>query len=184
MKAKRCGEGVTIATVYCDHQISQQQSLGALMQSVLRQVLEASAPLSEEIHALYKGLPKAEQQVPPTQEILRRLFSLSITKLSGVIIILDALDEGNEDVQERIIGEMRSLPFSNIQIFCTSRNLSNFEKLFQGSKWIEISATDSDIATFVQAQLRKRSRLAKLISANHSLEDEIKEKIIEKAKGM
>ena len=115
---------------------------------------------------------------------LRSAFESSATSLSTVFVVLDALDEAGERVQDHIVREISELPFPDVRLFCTSRPFPRFDELFHDSPKIEIRATDEDIRAFVKAQIEERSRLHKLVKKDQKLQEDIVAKIIEKAEGM
>jgi hypothetical protein len=101
-----------------------------------------------------------------------------------IVVVVDALDEAQEAVQDHLIEKISALPFPDIRIFCMSRQLSKFSALFAGSCQIEIRATDSDLQTYVEGQIQGKKRLSALVGDGASLRDEIKRAIIEKSDGM
>jgi ankyrin repeat protein len=104
--------------------------------------------------------------------------------LPTVFVVLDALDEAGERVQDHIVREISELPIPDVRLFCTSRPFSRFDELFRDSPKIEIRAMDEDIRTFVKAQIEERSRLHKLVRTDEKLQEDIMAKIIEMAEGM
>ena len=115
---------------------------------------------------------------------LSSVFKALSSTLSTIFIVLDALDEANEIVQDHIVQKIQELPFPDIRLFCTSRPLDQIQNTFKGLPWTEIKASDDDITTFVNSQIEGSSRVLKLVKSDEEFRLEIASEIIEKAEGM
>jgi len=136
-----------------------------------------------QVRDLYKNIP-AKKKLPPE---LRELYSAvedKTIKWPTVFVILDALDESGERVQDQISDRIKALPFPDVRFLCTSRPFSKFHSLFCESPKVEIRATDDDITKFVDGRIEESKLLSKLLKPDLTLRKDIAAKIIKKADGM
>lgn len=174
---------IGIATLYCDYQKQDNEDLDNLERSIYQQALEYLDAIPDDIRKIYTSARIKHPPLPNVSELHSAFMSFP-NSLSTIFVVLDALDEASETVQDHIVRRISDLPFTDIRLFCTSRPFSKFEDTFQKLPQIEIKATDADITTFVKAQIQGRSRLLKLVKSDEELQQEIVEEIIDKAQGM
>ncbi|KAH9240517.1 hypothetical protein K456DRAFT_1719773 [Colletotrichum gloeosporioides 23] len=118
----------------------------------------------------------------PSLEKLRSAVRLTSAMSRTLFVVLDALDEANEKVQDLIVDRISNLPFQDVRLFCTSRSLPKFKHMFATTDEIEIAAFD-DISIFVRKQVSLQSRLRTIIGTDSGLEKSIVDKVTKEANG-
>ncbi|KAF1999321.1 hypothetical protein P154DRAFT_493768 [Amniculicola lignicola CBS 123094] len=174
---------VGIATVYCDYAKKESQSADNLVRSIYQQALEWMEEIPSNLREMYQKSYSKPPPLPSMKDI-SAAFATSSGNLSTLFIVLDALDEASETVQDSIVRRIQELPFLDIRLFCTSRPLTRFHDVCKGSPQIEIKASEKDIATFVNSQIEASARVLKLMKDAEGLRQEIVLGITDKAKGM
>lgn len=122
--------------------------------------------------------------MPPDSHQVRAVVTNMDKIMSTVLVVLDGLDEAQEHVQDHLIDALLHLPFADLRVLCTSRELLKFEKKFQDCLQVEIRARDCDIETYTNAQIEQSDRLHTLLGADESLRQDILRTVIKKAAGM
>jgi hypothetical protein len=165
-----------------DLQKAEVQSLDNLLRSIYHQALECLDEIPENIRKICTT--PANRPPFPTVQSLYSAFMALPTSLSTMFVVLDALDEADETVQDRIIKKIQELPFPDTRLLCTSRLLDRFKDIFKGEPFTEIKATDEDIALFVNTKIQGSNRVRKLLEGDDQLQQDIVSEIQDKAKGM
>jgi hypothetical protein len=101
-----------------------------------------------------------------------------------VFVVLDALDEGQQIVQDNLVPKVLTLPFQDIRLICMSRPLPQFKQLFDGTETIAITANEDDLSLFINKRIEKSQRLKLHIKKAPSLEKDIVDKVIKMADKM
>ena len=138
-----------IITLYCDYQKQEEQDLDNLIRSVYRQIIECLPKIPESARSLYES--ERRQPRPPVDVTqLISAFQTTISCSRTVFVVLDALDEASEKVQDSIVNKICHLPFPDVRLFCTSRPSLKFDEYFQDFLQLEIRATDHDLKAFIE----------------------------------
>ncbi|TAQ87668.1 hypothetical protein B7494_g4027 [Chlorociboria aeruginascens] len=175
---------VGLAYIYCNYKERETQTLANLLASIVQQLIWRRKQLPEEIMAIYrdhldKGLRPSRPECVKMLQVVTKCFS-------KVYIVVDALDECDADAKTRkdLISEILNLSTTDIQLLCTSRNLSDIENIFQNTLRLDIRATDEDVSLFLRAFIQGEEQLSQFCESNPSLEEEIIETISKNANGM
>jgi Cdc6-like AAA superfamily ATPase len=176
--------GVGIAYIYCSYQSQQKQEPEDLLMSLLKQLTQRRPSVPENVKSLYKH-HKDKQTRPSFNEIAKTLHS-TIQLYSRVFIIIDALDEyhvlNNEELN-RLLSEVFSLQDqTEINLFATSRSISEITSQFDGCICKEIRAQDDDILRYVNGRIPKLLRSH--ISKHPQVQDTIRSDILRAVDGM
>ncbi|KAL7908738.1 hypothetical protein GGI35DRAFT_493723 [Trichoderma velutinum] len=171
--------------IYCDYNQRSTQTHVALLSSILQQILQnySSGVLPSEVVTLYNQHQKYKTY-PTLAQITEILGKLALT-FETFHVIIDALDECAESEEDalRFISTVSSLG-SSVKVLCTSRSSSIFDAYFSTASRIEISAQQTDIATFITACLQAQPRLSKHVAKDANLKDDIIAAIIQESQGM
>ncbi|KAK3292991.1 uncharacterized protein B0H64DRAFT_204172 [Chaetomium fimeti] len=176
----------TICTyVYCNYTKRQEQTAVALLSSLLQQVLQhiTTTTVPVEIQSLYQLHKKHGTR--PTLAQVTDILRILTASFSVFRVVVDALDEcaESDDDALRFIAAVRSLGPS-VQLLCTSRFSTVFERYFDGAQRIEISAQSEDIRIYLDSQIQQQPGLARHVRADSSLKDEIIDAIVGEFHGM
>ncbi|MCJ1402435.1 hypothetical protein MMC11_005655 [Xylographa trunciseda] len=181
---KKFSETSVLTTcIYCNYKEKDNQTAQDLLASLLKQLVQDCESLSEKVTALYKDHTKRRTRLPP--EDLIQALQLEIARYPRVFIIVDALDECTEEGNRRmdLMDGVRSLP-RNANLLITSRHNRTIETEFEGTRTLEINATDSDITRYVLARIQCEHRLARHVRTHPALQQSIVNGILRGAKGM
>jgi Cdc6-like AAA superfamily ATPase len=175
--------GVGIAYVYCSYQ-SQKQEPEDLLMSLLKQLTEGRPSVPENVKSLYEH-HRDKQSRPSFNEIVKTLHS-TIQLYSRVFIVIDALDEyhvSNNEGLNRLLSEVFSLQDQlEVNLFATSRSISEITSQFDGCICKEIRAQDSDILRYINGRIPKLLRSH--ISKYPQVQDTIRNDILKAVDGM
>ncbi|KAF5525816.1 hypothetical protein CGCA056_v003707 [Colletotrichum aenigma] len=170
---------MSVAVLYCDHQLQADQTLDELERSIFHQASVDYLTFPEELRQLHRDTRRG---FPPSLEKLRSAVRLTSAMSRTPFVVLDALDEANEKVQDLIVDRISNLPFQDVRLFCTSRSLPKFKHMFATTDEIEIAAFD-DISIFVRKQVSLQSRLRTIIGTDSGLEKSIVDKVTKEVNG-
>ena len=180
------GKDIAVACIFCNYQERSTQSLGELVASILKQIIQ-DQPLASEIIKTFCKEFRDKQRRPRLTNLIDVLRS-EIQTYSKVFCIIDALDECPEDYQEELITKLESIS-STVYLMVTSRPLDLIKLQFPGACHLDIYATDGDVRKYIDSQiLRGQTKneilLARLVQKNRGLRDSIVEKIVTNTRGM
>ncbi|KAL4806547.1 hypothetical protein BDV18DRAFT_152048 [Aspergillus unguis] len=173
-------ESIGIAYIYCNFNRQNEQSLLALLSSLLKQLCQGQPSVPESVRGLYdKHIPKRTR--PSYQSIASALESV-ISKFLRVFIVVDALDECQlaNDCPARLITELFNLQAAcGLNIFATSRFIPQIAERFAGSTTLEIRANDQDVRSYLGSRI---SQSASKILLQHR--EEIQNEVANAVDGM
>lgn len=175
-----CGEDSSIVAVYffCEFGQQREQTVDAIMLSLLKQLVESRPEPSSYILALYDRFGEGRKR-PLHADIMAALLC-EIDLYAKVFILVDALDECR--VSTELLSELFKLQEqSKFNLIATSRPIPEIKALFEGKSWIAIHASNEDVQTYLDAQMRKSPKFTKF---DLSLQNEVKMKITESVQGM
>ncbi|KAF7350253.1 NACHT and ankyrin domain protein [Mycena venus] len=177
----RNNKDIGVACIYLNHQEVDNQTPSKLLAALWRQLV-----LNRDISSIAKNLYKQHREkgtTPSLKEVVSVLKS-SITELSKVFIIIDAMDEYPES-QRHILLEHLAEMGSKVNSMITSRpNISPEPFSFPNLETLDIQATPEDIQAYIDAQIKISPRLSKHIQKKPVLRDEILTKITDTVAGM
>jgi hypothetical protein len=171
---------VAIACIYCNYKEQLEQTVRNLIASILKQMLQDSCSISDNIKSLYKR--HNERGTRPALDELTTELNSEIRMYSKVFIIVDALDECSEDNGTRA-GFLRSLQSldTSVRLLFTSRDLPSIGREFQGADRLEIHVNDEDVRRYVEERIANAPRLS---GHSKELQNRITNKIVGDIGGM
>lgn len=181
LQIQQSSRDVGLAFAYCNYKEHDIQTLANLIGSLVQQLVQCHGSIPDEIRVLYTQYSSRNTR-PSEDEFSRALLSL-IGKFSHVYLVVDALDECNPKTRSRFIEKLQELP-TNLRLLCTSRHLGDIQEAFADAAHLEIQASDSDVALYVEAQILQVPKLVKFCKKAGDLQGTIVEKLVMKAKGM
>lgn len=175
-------KSIGIAYLYCNFQRHDDQKVGDLLTSLLKQLARGRSSLPETVQSLYDS-HKDKQTRPSLIEISRALHSVANT-CTRVFIVIDALDECQATGGHRanFLSEIFNLQATcRVNIFATSRYIPEIIERFQGSTRLEIHASEYDVRRYVDGHI---SHLPSFIGRSLDLKEEVKTEIVKAVDGM
>ncbi|KAJ7591985.1 ankyrin repeat-containing domain protein [Mycena floridula] len=174
--------GVGVAYIFCDYRQSSIQGATDVIGSILRQLLinsEEIPGLLHSIHDCYKAVPPQ----PRTLHDFTTALEAQIQLYSRVYLVIDALDESSSKTRDILISTVHRLAESgHLHVLVTSRQTIGDE--FANDSQIHIWANDGDIRRYITQRIRDGKELQKVVNGDETLQDEIINKVTEKADGM
>jgi hypothetical protein len=173
-------ENTGVACTYLNHKETEIQSPPNLLASLWRQLV-FKKPIPSEIKALYAQ--HREKHTRPTPNQLLDQLSALVARYSKVFFIIDALDEYPEEQRYSLLKSILSIePRVNLMFTCRP-HISSPTSL-TGMQIMEIRATESDIRSYVENQIKKSSRLSKHLASRPELKEEIHQQVVCGVDGM
>lgn len=178
-----------MAYFFFDFGDSQKQDPEAMVQSLLRQLLQrlATAPGSN-LGALFRIVDDSEQGMP--LHVLLELLRQAFQELPNVYIVLDALDVCRQlAVLLDIFATMTGWQLENLHLLITSRKKRDIEDAIgrfldkEDTVSLQSDVVDRDIHRYVQQRLSNDQSLAKW-RKNPTLKQEIESTLAREACGM
>ena len=177
---------IGIAYLYCDFRRPHEQTLGNLLLSLLRQLVQRQPSVPDIIRVLHDRYKDKPLQ-PLLNEIIRALNSVTAL-YSRVFIIVDALDEcpKHDKCRARFLSEIFDLQAkTGANLFVTSRDIPEIRELFAGSLSVEIRASDKDLGVYLDGNMSQLPAFdGRSLELREELKTEVKTEIIKAVDGM
>ncbi|KAJ7453117.1 hypothetical protein FB451DRAFT_1100410 [Mycena latifolia] len=171
---------IGVAVIYLNHQETEAQSPPNLLASLWRQLI-GRKPISPTVTELYEK--HREQRTRPSLEEVNSMLCHTISELSNVFIIVDAVDEYPERQRHILLRHLSSLG-STINLMLTSRPHLNINHILGNLDTLEIRAKEDDIRSHLDSEILNSSRLSRHIENRPDLREEIEEVIVRRSDGM
>lgn len=155
---------VGIAYIYCSYQLQQNEKLQDLLSSLLKQLLQKKPAMLTDVKKLYE-CHRTKGTRPSFEDIVNVLHP-TIQLYSRVFIIIDALDEYyvSQNELEELLSKLFDLRDRlQVNLFATSRFISEITSQFSECIWKEIRAQDDDVLSYVNERIPQllRSQISK-----------------------
>lgn len=143
-------------------------------------------PSIQSLYDLSYNKTTGEAEKPSWEDLVELLTELAAS-LPRVLLVVDALDEAPQHVQEKVLcptlKRIASLKALSIATLVTSRNEIIVEQAFQGMPNVnlEVDRMSQDIARYVEAEVRRRPSLAAL---DENMQVQVTARIVKGAHGM
>lgn len=173
---------VGVVYIYCNYQRQNEQNLGHLLASVVKQLAESHPSLLGSVRGLYDE-HRVKRTRPPLNEVLSVLQAVAAV-YSRVFIIVDALDEcqTSDGCRTKFLSELFNLQEKHkINIFATSRSIPEIISRFMTSMKLDIFASTNDVAIYLMGHM---DQLPSCIQEDPQLQQEVKAGISKAADGM
>jgi ankyrin repeat protein len=173
---------VGIVYVFCDYKDSTQTS-DNLKRVILRQLLHQLDGLPREVEKLYQV--HARRSTNPSSSELDDALRPTICLFTRLFLVIDGLDELSElhGASDSLLKLCKEL-CPNIQALITSRWTVGLKDHIQRAAHVEVFAQDQDISTYLEHEIRSRSRLQLFVRKDPAFKDQIVGTILGNCKGM
>ncbi|KAF7360542.1 hypothetical protein MVEN_00785300 [Mycena venus] len=175
------GPDTGVAVIYLNHKESDVQSPSNLLAGIWRQLVfrKSISPTMRQLYETHR-----EQRTRPRLEETCSVLCSTVSKLSRVFIVVDALDEYPERQRDTLLHCLSALG-PTVSVMLTSRPHINVEGIIPKNLGIlEIRANEDDMRRYIDAQISKSTRLSKHIRNCPGLRAEIEGRIISRSGGM
>ncbi|KAJ7076765.1 ankyrin repeat-containing domain protein [Mycena belliarum] len=181
LQAKFQSTGSGVACIYLNHKEIAAQTLVNLLASIWKQ-LAVGKPLALSVHTLYRH--HRERNTSPSVQEVAQILQILIAQMSQVYLVIDALDEYPEQQRRALLDQLSMLLGPTTRLMITSRSHVDFCDIFPALLAVKIQATDEDILSYIDTQIRLAPRLSKHVQRQPQLRDEINHCITSKVDGM
>jgi hypothetical protein len=169
-----------VACMYLNHKEAQVQTPAMLLSGLWRQLVHGRdlGLLAKELYKCHqerKTKPSVDEVFPVLQQV--------ITEFSQVYIIVDAVDEYPE-MQRGILFKHLGKMGPTVNFMVTSRPHISPDSSLPNPSTLEIYANESDIRSYVEAQIKQSPRLTRHVESTINLREEILSKISRTVDGM
>ena len=173
---------IGIAYIYCNFQDQDDQRIDNMCASLVVQLCRCRSSVPDSVRDLYDKHGLAGTR--PSFHELSLSLSAVVALFSRVFIIADALDEcqAHDGRVSKFLSEIFELQhMAQVNFFATSRPIPGIEERFNGHSIQEISATEHDLALFLD---NHTTRLPAFVLKAPALKLQVKNDIIQAAEGM
>lgn len=173
---------IGIAYLYCNYESQQEQKFGALVASLLKQLVRRMRVLPDNIGDLYR-CHREKGTRPDDNEVTSALHSIE-GSYSRTFFVIDALDEciNSDGTRKRLLMEIfKYQSNTTAALFATSRFIPEITSLFQGEMSMEIRAIDHDVQKYLDNHI---NRLPNCVLQNKDLQNTVKAEIVRAVDGM
>ncbi|XWX02355.1 hypothetical protein V2A60_010392 [Cordyceps javanica] len=174
---------IGVAYIYCKYDQQEKQMLNHLLENVLKQLCHCAGSLPQCVRDLYDTL-RTEGTRPSIEQLSDTLKSV-VSSFSLVFIMIDALDEcldARDSRERRLVETVLALQTSSgVNIFVTSRNITEIEEQFKKAVKLSIQASKEDLRLYLGGQM---GQLLVDVSESPEVRQAIETKIIEAASGV
>jgi hypothetical protein len=175
-------EKIGIAYLYLNFKSHHEQTVEALLSSLLRQLASSPAPLPDSVRDLYTRCKDKRKR--PTLDEISNSIEIVASLYSRVFFIVDALNEcqasggcPREFLSQIFILQRRCAG----NVLATSRFIPEIVDMFKGRMILEIRASEHDIERYVEANLEL---LPAFVRRNTKIQEDIKISISNIVDGM
>jgi ATP/maltotriose-dependent transcriptional regulator MalT len=126
------------------------------------------------------------KQTRPSLDEFFLILRAEIETYTRVLFVFDALDESSEIFQYSLLEDLEQKLPKNASMMFTSRDLPEIALGFRGRRRLDVFARDADMRSYITSRIfaGPGSRFHRIVAKAPSLEDEIVDKVIAKARGM
>jgi hypothetical protein len=166
-----------VACIYCNYKEQLAQTVPNLIASLLRQLVQDRPVIPDDVKTLYKR--HQYQGTRPKIDETKKSLEIEIKTHSKVFIVVDALDECPDDgPRTQLLEDIQALA-GTVNLLVTSRELSSIARHFEGTKRLNIRATDQDMQRYIEGRIASVPRRHLM-----ALRQEIVERVVENSQGM
>jgi hypothetical protein len=170
---------VKVAYLYCS-QIASNQTAVNLIASLLQQLVQSEAKVSDGISALYEEHKR--KRTRPSLADFTRLLQQEAQRFSKVFIVIDAVDECMDgNTRDALLSEITKKLKPYLRVLITARPHIRYAG---DPSILEIRSNPWDIEMSIHGRLQKEHRLRTYISKDPKLGNEIMARIAEFSEGM
>ncbi|VUC29466.1 unnamed protein product [Clonostachys rosea] len=145
---------IAVAYIYFSFQQERDQDPEEFLLSLLKQLAQFLGPLPADIKLLYDRHVNKDTR-PSWNEILGTIRSVAALH-SRIFIVLDALDETSRECRDSFLTHLFNLQTTHmINIFATTRSITEIREQFSGGGMLQIRATDADLRKYLDDRLSK-----------------------------
>ena len=184
LKEQQDINGFGVGHIYFEYQEQKQQTILAVLTSLVKQLLSQIPPTEfpEDIEAKYQR----EKNQHASANDLRDMLLSTPKWFSRVFVVCDALDEMDQwEQRAELLPLFRKMKASGIALFLTTRpHPADIQDSFQDASIIELVPKEHDIRRYVEERLLANTRFQRIQRDSSGLKNQVVSKIVDSAAGM
>ncbi|KAK0644279.1 hypothetical protein B0T16DRAFT_195007 [Cercophora newfieldiana] len=182
LKRRGANKSMGVGWLYCNFRQRDEQSCSKMLATLLRELSAQHDEVPTVVTDLYNLKKKKGNGLHlSVAEILGALRSV-LEGFSRMFIVVDALDELADHSRDTLLSNLFDIQkHCNVNLFATSRPLSEISDKFKDSVTQEIRARDDDIQRYLDEYM---PRLGKFVVQRPELQEETSRTIVEAVDGM
>ena len=184
LNKQRNSNGFGVGHIYFEYQEQKQQTVLAVVTSLVKQLLSQIPPTEfpKDIEAKYQ---EKKTQHASADDLSDMLLSTPKWFTHRVFVVCDALDETNQHEREQLLPLFHRLKNSGIALFLTTRpHPADIQESFQNASIIELIPKIHDIRRYVEERLSANPGFRGIQQAPSGLNSRTVSKIVDSAAGM
>ncbi|KAL2070839.1 hypothetical protein VTL71DRAFT_13865 [Oculimacula yallundae] len=183
--AAKASSPIGLAYIYCDYKNQINQSVEAVLRSLIRQLVEFHPSLVTRLEGFLEGTTDTAVDAENYAELLTLIFG----SFSRVYIVIDALDElssldGVRRSLVKILLSFTALEDMDCRLLITSRPSDDIEGMFSPESTISITPSTQDITSYVSMRVSVSEEFKAWCDEEPELLTQITNKIRTKSDGI
>ena len=177
-------DGFGIGHIYFEYQEKKQQTVLAVVTSLVKQLLSQIPPTGfpKDIEIKYQ---EKKTQHASADDLIDMLLSMPKRFAHRVFVVCDALDETDQHEREQLLPLFHRLRDSGIALFLTTRpHPADVQESFQNASIIELVPKIHDIRRYVEERLSTNPGFRGIQQTSGDLNSRTVSKIVDSAAGM
>ena len=170
-----------VAYIFCNYKQQAEQTAVNLISSLVRQLAAQKPSTLKDIESLHNHHSTRKTR-PALSEVSKALQSV-VSSFDVVHIVVDAMDECYEGgCREAFLGALAALPENTRFVFTSRPNVRT--TIFSSIQELDILASKEDIHAYVDSRIVGSRRIARMVESDSALRGNIKDSVVDSAKGM
>ena len=182
LEEQRDLHGYGVGHIYFEYQEQKQQTVLAVLASLAKQLASQIPPAEfpKDIEAKYQ---REQSQHASASDLIGILLAMP-KWFARVFVVCDALDEMNQQEQQKLLPLFHQMKASGIALFLTTPHPSDIQDSFQDAPNTELVPKSYDIERYVEERLLANTRFRGIQRDSSCLKNQIVSKIMDSAAGM
>ena len=179
-------KGSALAYFFCDYRDPATHDPCSILASLVGQLAAQDEDCYAVAQATFdKDNPSDGTAVSPSIETLHECLHSMIIMLEDAYIVVDALDEcANRQQVMEVLHSLNDFENDCIKTLFTGREELDIQRALHDYKQLSIGANSLDIRLYVDSEITMRSKNGTLRIRDPALQEEIRERLVQKADGM
>ena len=158
---------------------SPNQTVEKILGTILQQLIMQRVSVSKNVMGFYNQHRETKDR--PDIDALVEVLETELSTFYRAFIVLDALDGVEPAIRNQLLLILQSLGINQL---VTSRAYPAIERELRGFTTLDLDASSNDVQRFVEAELSKDNRLARVLLNDAELRSMMSKHIQEKSQGM
>jgi Cdc6-like AAA superfamily ATPase len=171
-----------VVFIYCNYKRQDEQTAKHMLSSMLRQIVDIQPGVPAVVQDFFAS--HNTKRTTPSGDEIKLFFEKIATRVQGITIVVDALDECEARARDNLLPIISILrQRCTVRLLATSRFLPTIEAhpTFTEKPTLEVKATDEDLENYVRS---RASELHRRIASKSDLLNNLVRGIVDATGGM